>query len=142
MSESDLIHVMMKWQQTFDEHTKEESIRYNTIVDEIKKNTKYGDENNILLSNKIDRLADSLKEHADAVKLQQGEVTKQLHDAIPDKDFVGHGQLFIKNKEELRDRRAINFETRKKVFSGTVVGGLLILGYALLEYFKAWMLKS
>lgn len=139
MSENDLVHVMMKWQETFDNHTREELERYNTIMSEIRISTQHDEESHKVLSDKIDKLANNLKEHADAVKGKHEEVSTQLHQAIPDKDFVGHGRIFIKNKNDLMERRIIALETKKKIVSGTVIGGLLILGYALLEYFKIWI---
>lgn len=139
--DSEIIKIMLKWQSTFDEHVKDEMVRYKEILQTIQHNYLATKARYESLDAKIDKLSDDLKEHSDKVKNLHGEVSTQLHQAIPDKDFAGHGQLFIREKDAKKEREAVTLETKKKVFSGTVAGGLLIIGYALLEYIKHWMQK-
>jgi hypothetical protein len=138
----ELTTAMIRWQDTFEDHSREEMIRYKEILDEVKASRKLSINRSAALDEKIEAISSMLKEHSDEGKRRHELLTEQLHTAIPDKDFAGHGRMYIERKEDQTEKKAIALETKKKVVSGVTWGGITLIGYALIEYIKILAHKS
>jgi hypothetical protein len=138
----ELTEAMIRWQDTFEDHNREEMARYKEIIDEVKASRKLSISRSAALDVKIEEIANLLKQHAEEDRKRHELLEGQVNSAIPDKDFVEHGRMYLQRKTDIKEKQEISLETKKKVISGVAWGSIVLFGYAILEYIKIWIHRA